>query len=104
MMKYLVILLSDQSTSFCYYNASNNHNGDKLIPIETLRNAIKYAFMEDLFIQFVMPSFPLPKEYEDIIASTKAGIIAPAETLVKADVLVVNGIAEYKDIKSNIPI
>lgn len=99
MMKYLVILLSDQSTSFCHYNASNNHNGDKLIPIETLRNAIKYAFMEDLFIQFVMPSFALPKEYEDIIASTKAGIIAPAETLVKADVLVVNGIAEYKDIK-----
>lgn len=99
MMKYLVILLSDQSTSFCYYNASNNHNGDKLIPIETLRNAIKYAFMEDLFIQFVMPSFPLPKEYEDIIASTKAGIIAPATILANADVMVIDGVLEFKDIR-----
>lgn len=99
MMKYLVILLSEESTSFCHYNASNNHNGNKLIPIETLRNAIKYAFMEDLFIQFVLPSFPLPKEYEDIITSTKAGIIAPAATLANADVLVVDGVSEFKEIK-----
>ena len=97
MMKYLVILLSDQSTSFCHYAPRGDIEEKKLIPLDTLRAAIKFAFMEDMFIQFVMPSFPLPKEYEDIIASTKAGIIASAETLVKADVLVVNGIAEYKD-------
>lgn len=98
-MKYLVILLSEESTSFCHYNASNNHNGDKLISIETLRNAIKYAFMEDLFIQFVLPSFPLPKEYEDIITSTKAGIIAPVATLANADVLVIDGVSEFKEIR-----
>ena len=47
MMKYLVILLSDQSTSFCYCDASNKEEG-RLISIENLRNAIKYAYMEDL--------------------------------------------------------
>ena len=46
-MKYLVILLSDQSTSFCYYNSSDNIEENRLIPLEILRNAIKYAFMED---------------------------------------------------------
>lgn len=91
MMKYLVILLSDQSTSFCYYNSSDNNERNKLIPLETLRNAIKYAFMEDLFIQFVLPSFPLPKEYGEIITSTKASIIAPFSTSYKADVMVVDG-------------
>lgn len=97
MMKYLVILLSDQSTSFCYYNSSNNIEENKLIPLDTLQNAIKYAFMENLFIQFVLPSFPLPKEYEEIITSTKASIIAPASTTHNADVLVIEGFSEFND-------
>lgn len=104
MMKYLVILLSDQSTSFCNYNSSNNIEGNKLIPLETLKDAIKYAFMENLFIQFVLPSFSLPKEYEEIIASTKACIIAPASTSYNADVLVIEGFSEFNDakIKNNV--
>ena len=99
MMKYLVILLSDQSTSFCYYNSSDTIEENKLIPLETLRNAIKYAFMEDLFIQFVLPSFSLPKEYEDIITSIKASIIAPHSTTYKADVMVVDGFLEFNNIE-----
>lgn len=99
MIKYLVILLSDQSTSFCYYNSSDNNGENKLIPLETLRMAIKYAFKEDLFIQFVLPPFPLPKEYEDIITSTKACIIAPSSTLYKADVMVVNGFSNLNNTK-----
>ena len=99
MMKYLVILLSDQSTSFCYYNSSDTIEENKLMPLETLRNAIKYAFMEDLFIQFVLPQFSLPKEYEDIITSTKASIIAPSSTSYKADVIVVDGLLEFNNIE-----
>lgn len=99
MMKYLVILLSSQSTSFCYYNSSDNVEENKLMTLETLRNAIKYAFMEDLFIQFVLPPFPLPKEYEDIITSTKATIIAPYSTSYKADVIVINGFSELNNIE-----
>lgn len=93
MMKYLVILLSEQSTSFCYYNSNDSNGENKLIPLKTLRNAIKYAFLEDLFIQFVLPPFPLPKEYEDIITSTKASIIAPTSTSYKADVMVIDGVS-----------
>ncbi len=101
MMKYLVILLSDQSTSFCHYNSTCNIKEEKLIPLEILQNAIKYAFMEDLFIQFVLPLYSLPKEYEDIIFSIKASIIAPVDTAYNgADVLVINGFSEFSNIKA----
>ncbi len=99
MMKYLVILLSNQSTSFCHYTPSYNSNEKTLIPLEVLQDAIRYAFMEDLFIQFVLPSFALPKEYEDIIHSTKASIIAPTSTIINADVLVIEGIAEFSKLQ-----
>lgn len=99
MMKYLVILLSDQSVSFCNYNLIDKFEENKLIPLDILMSAIKYAFMEDLFIQFVLPSFPLPKEYEDIIKKTKSSIIAPISTEYNADVLVANGFSEFKDFK-----
>ena len=99
MMKYLVILLSDQSTSFCYYNTSDNIGEKRLMPLEILRNAIKYAFMEDLFIQFVLPPFSLPKEYEEIITSTKGSIIAPHSTSYNADVIVIDGFSELNNIE-----
>ncbi len=100
MMKYLVILLSDQSTSFCHYDSTDNFKEKKLIPLEILQNAIKYAFMEDLFVQFVLPLYSLPKEYEDIIFSIKASIIAPVDTAYdEADVLVINGFSEFSNIK-----
>lgn len=97
MMKYLVILLSDQSTSFCYCDASNKEEG-RLISIENLRNAIKYAYMEDLYIQFVLPDYQLPDEYDDIITSTKATIIAPLGTKYNADVLVIDGMSAFNDL------
>lgn len=99
MMRYLIILLSDQSTSFCSYSSYDRDGEDKLIPIEILQKAIKYAFMEDLRIQFVLPPFALPQQYKDIIASTKASIIAPASSNYDADVLVIEGISGFKDIK-----
>lgn len=100
MMKYIVILLSEQSTSFCYYTPSGDFEENKLIPVATLQDAIKFAFMEDRLIQFVLPSFALPKEYEDIISSTKASIISPVSANRKADVLVVEGISEFRNIRA----
>lgn len=99
MMKYLVILLSDQSTSFCNYTPRGGFGENKLIPLDTLRAAIKFAFMEDMFIQFVLPSFSLPKEYEDIISSTKASIIAPISAIRNADVLIIEGVSKFNEIK-----
>ena len=98
-MRYLVILLSDQSTSYCYYKSNNNLGENKLMPLETLQDAIKYAFMENLFIQFVLPSFSLPEEYEKIISSTKASIIAPVSSTYNADVLIINGFSKFNNIK-----
>lgn len=100
MMKYLVILLSDQSTSFCYYNPNNNLINSSLMPLDTLKNAIKYAFMEDMLIQFVLPPFPLPKDYEKIVLSTQSSLIAPASSIYSADVLVIEGYSEFKNIKT----
>lgn len=98
MMKYLVILISDQSTSYCHYNLNNIKEQDgRLIPLDTLKNAIKYAFMENYFIQFVLPPFPLPKEYDEIITTTKASIIAPLSTLYDANVLVIEGTLELNN-------
>ena len=99
MMKYLVILLSNQSTSFCHYAPIGDIEEKKLIPLDTLRAAIKFAFMEDMFIQFVLPSFTLPKEYEEIISSTKASIIAPISAIRNADILIIEGVAKFNEIK-----
>ena len=67
MMKYLVILLSDKSLSYCHYN--NAYLGNGLIPLDILKNGIIFGMKQNLMIQFVYPDEALPKEYEDVIES-----------------------------------
>ena len=65
MLQYLIILLDDTSTSYCYYE--NNRRESKLIPLEVLRQGIRFAMMENLMIQFVYPDYELPQKYKDEI-------------------------------------
>ena len=65
MLKYLVILLSDDCTSICQYE--NSKASARLIPIETLRKGIIFGMKENLAIQFVLPDYELPTPYYEAI-------------------------------------
>lgn len=67
MLKYLVILLDDTSTSYCHYeNEKTEHN---LISLENLKAGILFAMKENLMIQFLYPNYELPQEYKEVIHS-----------------------------------
>ena len=59
MMQYIIILLDDTSVSFCHY--ANSQQKRHLMPLTTLKTGITYAMKENLNIQFVYPSYELPK-------------------------------------------
>lgn len=86
MLKYLIVLLDDQSTSYCHY--SNKKTGCKLISLENLKAGILFAMKENLLIQFVYPHYILPKEYEDTIEAINHGKIVPISYSGEADVIV----------------
>lgn len=92
MIKYMVILLDDTSTSFCHYD--NPKKEHRLIPLETLKSVILYAMKENLNIQFVYPNYPLPKEYDETIDNIDHTKIKPAACAEDAEVVVFNSIEE----------
>ena len=101
MLQYLIILLSDRSTSFCSLTPSPSPKGEgssKIIPLDTLRRGIRFAMRENLMIQFVYPEEELPREILDEIetidhSKIKAHPNPPEgrERESDADVLVLNG-------------
>ena len=97
MLQYLIILLDDTSTSFCHYE--NIKTTPRLMPIETLRQGIRFGMMENLMIQFVYPDYELPQEYAEVIESIDHSNIKPICS--GADVVVLNGIS---DVATDAPI
>lgn len=97
MLQYLIILLDDTSTSFCHYK--NNNTIHRLMPIETLRQGIRFGMMENLMIQFVYPDYELPQEYADAIESIDHSKIKPVYS--GADIVVLDGIS---DVATDAPI
>ena len=89
MLKYLVILLDDTSTSFCHYE--NEKNEHRLIDLDTLKSGILFAMKENLMIQFVYPDYDLPKEYKEVIHTIDHSKIVPAGSNEVGDVIVLNG-------------
>lgn len=90
MLQYLIILLDDTSASFCHYENSISEN--RIIPIDALRQGIRFGMMENLMIQFVYPDYELPQEYAEVIESIDHSKIKPICS--NADVVVLNGISE----------
>lgn len=97
MLQYLIILLDDTSTSFCHYENSKTER--RLIPLETLRQGIRFAMMENLMIQFVYPDYELPQKYQEVIESIDHSKIKPYKE--GADVWVTG---KVEDISSDIPV
>lgn len=97
MIQYLIILLDDTSVSFCHYE--NTKNERRLIPLEALRQGIRFGMMENLMIQFVYPDYELPQEYQEAIESIDHSKIKPQNE--NADVWVTD---KVESISSDIPV
>ena len=95
MLQYLIILLDDTSTSYCHYE--NNRHKSKLMPLETLKQGIRFAMMENLMIQFVYPDYELPQKYKDEIHSIDHSKIVPAGSYEAGDVVVINDWNKFKE-------
>lgn len=103
MIKYIVILLDDTSTSFCHY--ANSKTVQRPMPLQTLKDGIRYAMKENLNIQFVYPEYTLPKEYLEVIDSIDHTDIKPfgvsnkigSATLCGSDIVVFNTLEEAVD-------
>ncbi len=98
MLQYLVILLSDESVSYCYYDIKPK--GSKLISQEDLQAGILFAMKENLNIQFVYPKEELSQEYKQIIHTIDHADIRHISSTEKADVLVANSIEEFANYKA----
>lgn len=97
MLQYLIIILDDTSTSFCHYK--NPKTQCHLIPLNTLKQGIRFGMMENLMIQFVYPNYEIPQEYQDAIECIDHSKIMPQKE--GADVWVIN---KADNISSDIPV
>ncbi len=69
------------------------------MPLDTLRQGIRFGMIENLMIQYVYPDKKLPQEYQEVIESIDHSKIKP--TIDGADVWVTESI---KDIKADVPV
>lgn len=99
MIKYLVILLDDTSTSYCHYE--NEKCERKLIALDDLKAGILFAMKENLMIQFVYPDYELPAEYKAVIHTIDHSKIVPANSPETGDVSVFNGWRSLSDVQSD---
>lgn len=76
MIQYLVILLDDLSASYCHYE--NDKTISNVIPLDILKQGIRYAMLENLTVQFVYPETALPDEYNEVIESIDHCKIVPS--------------------------
>lgn len=94
MLKYLIIQLCDSTPSFCHYSVAAA--APRLIPLDTLRRALRWAMTENLSVQLVYPDRELPAGYKaaidtvdhaDIVGSTcaDAALLAGAAVVAFGD-------------------
>lgn len=95
MMKFLIILLDANCPSYCAYEKSEVQEG--LMPIEILKKGIRYAMIENLYVQVVYPDYALNEEYMAVLDSVDNIGIASVQSLNAnfADVLIVE---DWEDI------
>jgi len=90
MLQYMIIMLDDTSTSFCYYKTNKSER--RLIGLDDLKTGIRFAMIENLTIQFVYPDYELPQEYRDVIHTIDHSDIKPmAASSIDADVVTLDG-------------
>lgn len=102
MLKYLIIPLADDSVSFCHFERANS--SDRLIDIETLKNAIFWAMTENLNVQFVYPDKEIPSAYKAVVETIDHAKIVGAHCEDKvltdeADIVVFDGWNDFDSFK-----
>lgn len=99
MLKYLVIPLSSNSTSFCYYSPNDEK---EIISDETLKAAIDWALKENVSVQFVYPKEKLSEntitlidgiDHTDIVSNRAEDAILVSN----ADVVVFDNWQDFAD-------
>ncbi len=94
MIQYLIILLDRTATSYCHYENSTKESA--LMPLDILREGIRFAMKENLTVQFVYPSFKLPTGYQEVIESIDHSNIKPMEMADNdSDVVIFNDYKEF---------
>lgn len=73
----LIILLHTKSVSYCYYE--NKCSIENWIPLDILKEGIRFALKNNLNVQFVYPIQDLPENYKEIVNSIKHLNIVPSE-------------------------
>jgi CXXX repeat peptide maturase len=78
MLKYLLVVLSESSTSFCHYESKPGKGPAKdLIPLKSLENAVIFALKNNLKVNFLYPARKLGQAYEDLIEGVDHVKIVP---------------------------
>ena len=72
------------------------------MPLETLRQGIRFGMMQNLMIQFVYPDYDLPQGYGDVIQSIDHSKIKSSSD--NADVLVMNGLNDVQQVFIDMPL
>ncbi len=103
MLKYLIIPLHDNAVSFCHYPANGIEVG-KWIEAGTLSQAIRYAMLENLNVQFVYPEEAVPDDLMPLIASIDHADIVPsghknASVRERADITVFDSVQSMQEYK-----
>jgi len=71
-----------------------------LMPLSTLKQAVIWALKNNLSIQYLLPSYSLPKEYETVISSYEHNIIAPLEIGGDSTICIVDSTDDRNDLTS----
>ena len=101
MLKFLIILLDANCPSYCAYEKSEAQEG--LMPIEILKKGIRYALIENLYVQVVYPDYELNKEYMAVLDSAdKIGMASVrSQNANSADVLIIEEWEDIRQLKCN---
>jgi CXXX repeat peptide maturase len=80
MLKYLLVVLSESSTSFCHYEGRPVRGlADDLIPLDKLENAVTFALKNNLKVNFLYPVRKLNRAYDNVIDRVDHVKIVPFE-------------------------
>lgn len=72
----LIILLHTKSVSYCYYESKCDT--ENWIPLDILKEGIRFALKNNLHVQFVYPIQDLPEDYKAVVNSIKHLNIIPS--------------------------
>lgn len=99
MLKYLVVLLSDLSPSFCHYQ--NTRTKQRLISPGVLKKAMTMAMQQNWSVQVVWPSHPVSEEIRAELTRYDHINIAPVALTTNADVLIAESASDLLASPSN---